>query len=62
LLASGLNHSRTALIVYLINILLVVVNLAFIKIDATWAFLLMLVVATIAFQLPVLIGSRKSAK
>ncbi|NNC82687.1 MAG: undecaprenyl/decaprenyl-phosphate alpha-N-acetylglucosaminyl 1-phosphate transferase [Flavobacteriales bacterium] len=59
LLSSGLNHSRTALAVYLLNISLVMINLLFMQLNVTLAFLLMLASATLLYHLPLLIRSRK---
>ena len=61
LLGSGLNHAKTALLVIGLNTGLVLLNLAFTELISTVAFILMLVAASLFYQLPVFIGDRKKS-
>lgn len=59
LLSLGLNHSKTAFMVYGSCIAIVLSNLLFTGMNTTWAFISMLVVASAIYQLPIMIFSRK---
>lgn len=61
LLAKGMGHARTALSVYVMNIIVVLMNWLLIGFNDTLSFFLMLVLANICYQLPTL-GKKKVAE
>ncbi len=61
LLGKGLGHSRTAIVVYLMNLVVITANLIFWYFDVTWAFILMLMITMITYQIPLMGQKRKLA-